>query len=70
MMSLDHCYLNCFKDNKNTMSLIADDNELFKKYTKVWKKISDLVGKEFDCEPVYGNKYIKAKVNSYNNTNF
>ena len=36
----------------NVLSFIADDNELLKKYTKVWKKISDLVGKEFDCETV------------------
>ena len=54
-------YFNCFKDNNKTMSFIADNNESLKKYTKVWKKISDLVGKEFDCKPVYGDKYIKKK---------
>ena len=44
-----------------------------KEYTKVWKKIRDLIGKKFDSEPVYGDKYIKTKIKSYNNdirTNF
>ena len=55
------------------MSFVADDKELLKKYTKVWYKISDLIGKKIDSEPVYGDKCIKTKINSYNNnmnTNF
>ena len=34
------------------------------KYTKIWEKISNLVGKEFDTEPGYGgnDKYIKTKI--------
>ena len=40
---------------------------LLKRYTKVWGKISSLIRKEFDNEPVYGDndKYIKAKIKSY-----
>ena len=37
------------------------------------EKIRDLIGKKFDSEPVYGDKYIKTKIKSYNNdirTNF
>ena len=44
-----------------------------KEYTKVWEKIKDLIGKRFDAEPVYSDKYIKTKIKSYNNdigTNF
>ena len=64
-------YVKCFDDNK-TMSFIADDKELLKEYTKVWEKIRDLIGKEFDVEPAYDDKYIKTKIKSYNNdrTNF
>ena len=65
-------YAKCFDDNK-TMSFLADDKELLKKYTKVWKKIRDLIGKKFNSELVYGDKYIKTKIKSYNNdirTNF
>ena len=55
------------------MSFVADDKELLKEYTEVWEKIRDLIGKEFDAEPVYGEKYINTKIKSYNNdtsTNF
>ena len=64
-------YAKCFDDNK-TMSFVAGE-ELLKEYTKVWGKIRDLIGKKFDSEPVYGDKYIKTKIKSYKNdikTNF
>ena len=65
-------YVKYFDDNK-TMSFLADDKKLLKEYTKVWEKIKELIGKKFDAEPVYGDKYIKTKIKSYNNdirTNF
>ena len=39
----------------------------------LWKKISNLVNKKFDSDPIYNNKYINTKIRSYNNdieTNF
>ena len=42
------------------MPFAADDKELL----KVWEKIRDLIGKKFDAEPVYGDKYIKTKIKS------
>ena len=74
-------YVKCFDDNK-TMSFLADDTfsglgesrkELLKECINVWEKIRDLIGKNFDAEPVYSVKYIKTKIKSYNNdikTNF
>ena len=49
--------------------------KLLKKYIKIWEKISSLIDKNFDSEPVYGgnDKYITTKINSYGdkiNTNF
>ena len=55
------------------MSFLADNNKLLKEYTKVWEKIRDLIGKKFDSEPVYGDKYINTKIRLDNNdirTNF
>ena len=49
------------------------DDELLKKYNKVWKKVKNTIDKEFDSEPVYNGKYLKAKIKSYKgkiNTNF
>ena len=47
------------------MSFIADDKELLKKYTKIWKKISDLIGKKFSSKSVWGDTYINSKIKSY-----
>ena len=43
-------------------SLIRDD-ELLKKYNKMWNKVSNSIKKEFDSEPVYNKKYLKSKKN-------
>ena len=49
------------------MSFKVNDKKLLKMYTKTWEKISSLMNKEFDNEPVYGDceKYIKAKIKLY-----
>ena len=54
-------------DNNKTMSFKVNDNELLKKYTKIWERISSLMNTKFDSEPVYGDndKYIKTKIKSY-----
>ena len=65
-------YFKCFDDNM-TMSFLANDKEFLKKYTKLWGKIKDLIGKKFDIEPIYNDNYMKTKIKSYNNdirTNF
>ena len=49
------------------------DNELLKKYNEIWEKVKNSIKKEFDTEPVYNEKYVKAKIKSYNgkiDTNF
>ena len=43
-----------------------------KNMIKLGKKLNS-IKKEFDSEPIYNNKYLKAKIKSYNgkiNTNF
>ena len=49
------------------LSFKVIDNRLLKKYIKIWEKISILVDKKFDSEPVYGdnNKYIGTKRKTY-----
>ena len=38
-------YVKYFNNNNKKMSFVANDNELLKKYTKIWKKIRSLIGK-------------------------
>ena len=55
------------------MCFLVNDKEFLDKYTKLWGKIKDLIGKKIDSEPIYNDNYIKTKIKSYNNdirTNF
>ena len=66
-------YLNIFEDGTRIISFLTDNNEFLERYTTIWEKISHLINKKFDSEPVYNNKYINTKIRSYNNdikTNF
>ena len=39
------------------------DNKLSKKYNEIWEKVTSIIYKKFDSDPVYNEKYIKTKVN-------
>ena len=59
-------YINEFNENKNTiiMSLRVNDEQLFKKYNKIWKNVEKLMKIDFESKPTYGDegKYIKTKI--------
>ena len=66
-------YLNIFEDGTKKCFFFTDNNEFLERYTKILEKISNLIDKKFDSDPVYNNKYINTKIRSYNNdiiTNF
>ena len=62
-------YINEFNKKKNTitMSLRGNDEQVFKKYNKIWKKIEKLMRIDFERKPTYGydDKYIKTKIKTY-----
>ena len=37
------------------MSFNVNENNLLKKYTKIWKKVSNVMDIELDSEPLYGD---------------
>ena len=41
------------------------DNELLENYDDIMRKVKNILKKEFDSEPVYNEKYLKAKIKSY-----
>ena len=60
-------------DETRYIYLLIKNDELLKKYNKIWKKGKNNLKKEFDSEPFYNEEHLKAKVTSYNekiNTNF
>ena len=46
------------------MSFLIKDDELLEKYNGIWEKIKNSIKKEFDSEPLYNEKYLKAKIKS------
>ena len=56
-----------YSDNggKN-MSLMIEDDSVLVKYSDVWNKTKEVKGIKFHSNPVYDEKYVKAKVREYN----
>ena len=48
---------------KLSMSFLIKDNKLLEKYNL--SKVSKIIKKRFDNEPVYKERYLKTKVTSY-----
>ena len=58
-------YRRDFDETKYMLFFIKDD-ELLKKDNEIREKVKNSIEKEFDSEPVYNEKYPKAKIKSYN----
>ena len=65
-----NAYVKYFDKNSKYMNLLVNDEEVLEKYNEIWNKTKNLFGKKFDSEPVYNDKYIKVKMNSYNTNIF
>ena len=53
-------------DETKYISFLIKDDKLLEKYNEIWEKVKNSLKKEFDSEPVYNEKYLKAKIKSYN----
>ena len=65
-------YRKDFDETKYIYFLIKDD-ELLEQYNEIWEKLKNSLKKELGSNPVYNEKYLKAKIKSYNgkiNANF
>ena len=47
-------------DETKFISFLIKNDELLEKYYEIWEKKKRILKKEFDCEPVFNKKYIKA----------
>ena len=47
------------------MYFLIEDDDLAKRYTTIWDKVSADIKKDFDGVPVYNKKVSKAKAKSY-----
>ena len=53
-------------DETKYMYFLMKDDELLETCNEIWKKVKYSIKKEFDSEPVYNDKHLKAKIQSYN----
>ena len=69
-----NAYIKYFKNGGKNMSfVIKDDDDVLDKYNEIWEKIEETLIIKFHSMPVYGEKYIKAKVREFDGvikTNF
>ena len=66
-------YIKYFENGRKNMSFLIENNEVWEKYEEVWNVIKNKLGIKFHSEPIYENKYLKAKVRKFDGdikTNF
>ena len=52
---------------------MMENDGLLEKYNEICEKVKNSINEDFDSEPVYNEKYVNAKIKSYNgkiNTSF
>ena len=54
-----------FKNGGKNMSFLIKDDEVWEKYEKTWDVIKNKLGIKFYREPIYEQKYLKAKVREF-----
>ena len=60
LLSKVSAYRRDFDDTKYISFLIKHD-EILEKYIELWEKVKNSIKKDFDSEPAYNEKYLKAK---------
>ena len=55
-------YIKYFENGCKNMSFLVEDDEVRKKYDKIWDVIENKLGIKFHSEPIYKYKYLKTRV--------
>ena len=50
------------------MSFKIEEASVYLKYAEIWNKIKSIFNVKFHSQPIYDGKYIKNKLNTFNNT--
>ena len=58
-------YIKYFENGGKTMSFFIKDDEVWEKYEQIWDVIKNKLGIKFHSEPIYEQKYLKAKVREF-----
>ena len=66
-------YIKYFDNGGKNMSFLIKNDEVWQKYEQIWEVIKNKLNIKFHSQPIYENKYLKAKVREFNGnikTNF
>ena len=55
-------YIKYFEDGGKNMSVFIKDDEVWEKYEKIWDETKNKLSIKFHSEPIYKQKFLKAKV--------
>ena len=66
-------YIKYFDNSGKNMSFLLKNSEVWEIYENIWDVIKNKLNLKFHSEPIYENKYLKAKVKEFDGnikTNF
>ena len=58
-------YIKYFQNGGNNMSFLIKDDEVWEKYKQIWDVIKNKLSIKFHSQPLYDQKYLKAKVREF-----
>ena len=58
-------YIKYFENGGKNMSCLIKDDEVWEKCEEIWDVIKNKLGIKFHSEPIYEQKYLKAKVREF-----
>ena len=59
-------YIKYFENGVENMSFFIKNSEVWEKYEDIWDVIKNKLNIKFHSQPIYENKYLKAKVREFN----
>ena len=62
-------YIKYFDDGGKNMSFVTDDEEVYEKYNEIWEAVKKLLKVKLTVGPVRDDKYLIAKLKTFNGTN-
>ena len=65
MLPKTSAYVKSYDEQTKWMYFLIEDNDLLEKYNTIWDKVSAVIKKEFDSEPIYNKNYLKTKIKSH-----
>ena len=58
-------YIKYFENGGKNLSFLIKNSEVWEKYEDIWNVIENKLNIKFHSQPIYENKYLKAKVREF-----